>query len=293
MRHTGGWIKLHRKILEHWIMKDPNAFLIFNTLLMWANRKQSKYVECNEIRTVDKGQVLTSLRQIADFTGIDRRTVNRKLKLLSKDSMILQKAGHLGTVITICNYVDYQDQKQDMVPHHVPHMVPHDVPHMVPHMVPHDVPIVEKERSKEVKEEKNHVTTSPMTCDEKIGIPKKKKYNFSDWDLKTAKTLQETIAYVNPDAVRVHKANLDQWANDFRLIREVDKIPCEKIERVCDWVFRNDFWKSNIQSPAKLRKKWDTLTGQMKRPKEMSNAELSEEAARLAMQPTDEHEISF
>lgn len=58
--------------------------------------------------------------------------------------------------------------------------------------------------------------------------------------------------------------NLDSWANEVRLMRERDKRTDEQIRSVFEWANQDDFWQSNILSPAKLREKFDQLTIQMK-----------------------------
>ncbi|WP_444959802.1 helix-turn-helix domain-containing protein [Microbulbifer sp. VVAC002] len=53
--------------------------------------------------------------------------------------------------------------------------------------------------------------------------------------------------------------NLDTWANDCRKIRELDNRAPEEIAHVFSWANRDDFWQTNILSPAKLRKQFDQL----------------------------------
>ena len=123
-----------------------------------------------------------------------------------------------------------------------------------------------------------------------------RKVKFSDWDMFVAKTMQETIQEVNPDARKANKANLEKWANQFRLMRTADKIDTEKIEKVLTWIFSPDcFWRTVVQSPANLRKNWDQISSKFnnRKAKEMTLDELSTKAAEGAARPSDPDEIVF
>lgn len=50
------------------------------------------------------------------------------------------------------------------------------------------------------------------------------------------------------------------WANDVRLMRELDGHSHREICELFRWSSQDAFWCSNILSPAKLRAKWDTLS---------------------------------
>lgn len=75
-------------------------------------------------------------------------------------------------------------------------------------------------------------------------------------DLRLAKLLFSLIRQNSP----THKQpNIDNWANDVRKIRELDGRTEEQIEIIMRWAQQDDFWQSNILSPAKLRKQFDAL----------------------------------
>jgi len=106
---------------------------------------------------------------------------------------------------------------------------------------------------------------------------------FSEWDMGTAELMQEAVIAANPQATQIKKVNLEKWADIFRLMRTVDKIEEEQIEKALNWVFKNDFWRANIQSPGKLRKQWDTITGQMQRKGEQSYGDIANAAAETVI----------
>lgn len=61
--------------------------------------------------------------------------------------------------------------------------------------------------------------------------------------------------------------NLNVWADEVRLMREIDGRTHKEICELFQWAKHDAFWCANIQSPGKLRAKWDTLVEQQARPK--------------------------
>jgi hypothetical protein len=86
--------------------------------------------------------------------------------------------------------------------------------------------------------------------------PPASKYKFLPTDLEFAGQMLSDIRRLNPT---YKQPNLDQWANEIRLMREVDNRPEQLIGAVWQWANGDDFWQTNILSPAKLRQKFDDL----------------------------------
>ena len=63
------------------------------------------------------------------------------------------------------------------------------------------------------------------------------------------------IAPINP--------NLKTWAKNIRLMRERDGRTHQEICQVFVWANQDDFWRTNILSPAKLRKQYGQLFAKM------------------------------
>ena len=74
--------------------------------------------------------------------------------------------------------------------------------------------------------------------------------------MESAKLLFELMQQNNPD---VKQPNFEKWAGDIRKIRELDKRTTKQINWLIRWTQQDDFWQTNILSPAKLRKQWDQL----------------------------------
>ena len=85
----------------------------------------------------------------------------------------------------------------------------------------------------------------------------KKNLRYEDGDMNIAKSIFNLIRNINPN----HKEpKFDVWANDVRLMREQDNRSHHDILALFKYANSDDFWKSNILSPKKLRDKWDVLT---------------------------------
>ncbi|HDR8199889.1 TPA: phage replisome organizer N-terminal domain-containing protein [Bacillus cereus] len=102
---------------------------------------------------------------------------------------------------------------------------------------------------------------------------KPSRHKFETCDTNGAKYLFEKIKGNNP---KQKEPNFDNWANEFRLMRERDNREPQEIKDVIDWCQADPFWQGNILSPKKLREKFDQLTIQMKSKKgAKNNAESS------------------
>ena len=104
-----GWIKVYRKILDwEWFNVD-NTFKVFMYLLLAANHKDKKWRGI----TVKKGQLIASHSDISKKTGVSVRSVRTCINRLKSTGELTIKATNRYSVLTICNYVDYQSEEVD------------------------------------------------------------------------------------------------------------------------------------------------------------------------------------
>jgi hypothetical protein len=91
-----------------------------------------------------------------------------------------------------------------------------------------------------------------------------RRVKFSDEEMALARFVFERVRVVVPN----HKTpNLDNWANEIRLMRrDGEDRTLEGIRQLFVWANSDSFWKSNILSPAKLREKWDQLQARRLNP---------------------------
>jgi hypothetical protein len=94
---------------------------------------------------------------------------------------------------------------------------------------------------------------------------RRQKYDDDSPYLKMAEYLLQKIKEWKPDFV--FRGDLQKWANDFRLMNEVDHRTKESIKAVIEWTTKDPFWQTKIMSAEKLRKQFDALEGQMRNEK--------------------------
>ncbi len=113
---------------------------------------------------------------------------------------------------------------------------------------------IELELDKEIDKE-NNIKQNPN-----VSNSANAKYADDSPFLKLAILLFERIKTRNP---KHKKPNLQSWAEDVRKTIELDDRTNDEYLQVLEWSQRDLFWQTNILSPAKLRKQFDTLTLQM------------------------------
>lgn len=107
-----GWIKTYRKIQECWIWLDKEPFdkrSAWIDLLLTANHSDKKILFNGELITVQRGQILTSIRKLSEKWKWSYDKCSRFLKLLIDDGMLQKESDNFRTLLTIVNYEVYQD----------------------------------------------------------------------------------------------------------------------------------------------------------------------------------------
>lgn len=232
-----GWIKLHRKIQDHWTYKEKRKFSRYEAwldLLMMANHKDTKIVLGNELVELKKGEFITSEKKLMESWNWGKSKTRAFLQMLENDGMIVKKSDRKKTTITICNYSVYHDSENESRPQSDRNQ---------------SASGLSADTDKNVKNDKNDKKNN-------------KRHKFEICDMRLAELFFNKILENNPGH---KKPNLEKWAHDIRLIRERDKRSEKQIEYLINWTQNHEFWRANVLSPTKLRKQFDTLVAQVKR----------------------------
>lgn len=159
---SNGWIKLHRKLQECWIWLEKEPFdkrSAWVDLLLTANHSDKKILFNGELITVKRGQILTSIRKLAERWKWSYDKTSRFLKLIESDGMLRKESDNCRTLITIENYEVYQDMTcTDRTPTSEP--TEHqqvNLPNAC--RTPISEPISDKQECKEDKNVKNKIYT--------------------------------------------------------------------------------------------------------------------------------------
>lgn len=111
-----GWIKIYRQIFYSDIWTDSEPFdrrSAWIDLIMLANHSDNKIILDNQIVVIKKGQLVTSIRKLAErWHWGNTKTVNF-LKLLESDGMIAKTQDTRKTVLTIVNYGKFQCEDEN------------------------------------------------------------------------------------------------------------------------------------------------------------------------------------
>ena len=108
-----GWVKVHRKILKHWIMSDPYYFSAWIMILLEVNHDfdPAKVVISKRVIECGRGQSVKSVDTWATVFGSKywtRQKVRTFFQLLEKDGMINQENLVVTTRLSVCNFDTYQ-----------------------------------------------------------------------------------------------------------------------------------------------------------------------------------------
>jgi hypothetical protein len=101
---AGRFIKLYDKILQWEWYSDINTFRLFIHLLLKANYKDMKF----EGKTIQRGQLITSLPSLSAQTGLSVRQVRVSLDKLKLTGEVTSTTYPKYRIITIVKYDSYQ-----------------------------------------------------------------------------------------------------------------------------------------------------------------------------------------
>lgn len=108
--NTGGWIKIHRSLTEHWLAEHPDKLGWWILLLLKASHEDKKVLVGNNLIELKRGQAIASLTFLAELWNTSKRTAERFVELLEQDKMLSRCTRQKITIVTICNYDNYQDR---------------------------------------------------------------------------------------------------------------------------------------------------------------------------------------
>ena len=104
-----GWVKIYRKIQDHWLWQDKpfSKSAAWVDMLLLANHDDNKFLFGNELVTVECGSFITSELKLMERWGWGKTKTRAFLDLLEKDGMIVKKTDRKKTTINIVNYREY------------------------------------------------------------------------------------------------------------------------------------------------------------------------------------------
>lgn len=107
-----GWIKVYRALADHWLAQDLQKLGWWIMLLLRVNHEDKKVLAGNQLIELKRGQIVASLTYLAELWKTSKRTAERFVELLEHDKMVSRCTRQRITILTICNYEDYQESKR-------------------------------------------------------------------------------------------------------------------------------------------------------------------------------------
>jgi hypothetical protein len=191
---------------------------------------------------LERGQLITGREKLHHQTGISENIIRHRLKLLENIGKITNKSTNKFSIITVCNYDQFQGAEDKEAPTDAP--------------TSHQQTTTNKKIEKEGRR------------NEKTKIKRNISSEVSEEALRLAQLFLESIRECNPDfKPSFDQKDLDRWACDIDLMMRIDKRSSDQIREVITWLKEDRFWWKNIQSGENLRKKFDRLVAEMRSPK--------------------------
>lgn len=112
----GGFISLHRKLLDWRFIDDPVMLSLWVQLLLRANYEDKEWHDV----IIHRGQIKTTVGDLCEMVGTTRDRIRQRLKFLEDGGEITIKTTNKFSIITICKYDDYQLEVVEPIPNKIP-----------------------------------------------------------------------------------------------------------------------------------------------------------------------------
>jgi len=180
-----------------------------------------------------RGEVGWSQIKLAERWKWSRTKTRKFLNDLEKEQQVRQQLSHSYSIIQIVNYEEYQENKT------------------TGHTTGKQQQDTNNNNKEELRRKNKELILSKVdisTLDPSI----KKYYQIaiSFWEL-----VKSNLKEVNISNSEIENAKFTTWVDPIRLLMEKDNRTIEEFREIFQFLQKNDFWKEQIRSTAKLRKK--------------------------------------
>lgn len=112
-----GFFVIHRELFDKpiWLNSTPEQIKVLILIIGLANHTGKQWEWDGKKFTCERGQFITSLPKLVDQCGkgVTTQNVRTALKRFEKLGFLTDKSTAQGRMITICNYSEYQDIKEE------------------------------------------------------------------------------------------------------------------------------------------------------------------------------------
>ena len=266
-RFTGGWIRIDRRMVHEDIGAEVELIGFWVVLLSWANVFESKIKRSGKQVVVERGQVVTSISELSARFCVDRKKARRWLAYLESTGRITSKRDNRGTIITICNFDEYQTAGKDSgTATGTATGQPRDS-----HGTATGTRI--KQLNKQTRKQEDNYEETPygVSCRPEVDTPpvadptppkkeaqviepKKPTPKRLRWEPEDMELAKEWHRYAQENWPYL-KGTVESYANAIRLTRQGTDMSHEQMAAFFRFVRDDDFWRDNCQSPVGLLKR--------------------------------------
>lgn len=232
-----GWIKLHRRFCDWEWYEEPDTVRLFIHLLLKSNheKKEWKGIE------ILPGQLVTGRHKLAEELRLTERRIRTSINRLKSTSEIAIKTTNKYSIISICKWDEYQSGNILKRPAKRPAK-----------RLSKDQQSTTNKNIKNVKNIKNNKILLSQVDESTLDQTDKKYYQvaISFWEL-----IKSNLSELNIKSPAIENANYEGWIKPIRLLMEKDGRTIEEFREIFLFLQKDDFWKEQVRSTAKLRKK--------------------------------------
>jgi len=215
-----GWIKIHRKLIDWEWFQNSQMLHLFIHLLLKANHADRKWQGI----TVKRGQLVTGRKKLSAETGISEPIIRKCLSNLKKSGEIDKKSTNKYTIITICNYDNYQN-------------VISETNHQMNHQIANKKPSEHHQKATNKNVNNNKNVKERIYSDEILNF-----YN--------------EIINLFPERTRPkNDSTRSKWLETVSKLQSIEKYSLLEIKKIIKFTRKHSCWAKNILSLNKLRNK--------------------------------------
>lgn len=239
-----GYIKLFRSLKNKGWFKKSDYVHLWIYILIQATHKQTEFFFNGENMILRPGQFVTGRKIINSDTGINESKIERILTFFEKnEQQIEQLKTNRNRLITVVSWEQYQQVEQQI-----------EQP-VNNKRTTSEQPVNTYKNDNNYNNEKNEKNNNILLSqvDESTLDHKDLEYfkiAISFWEL-----IKSSLTELNISNNEIVKAKYKTWVDPIRLLIETDKRNVSEFREVFNFLKTDEFWKEQIRSTAKLRKK--------------------------------------
>ncbi|RPJ97261.1 hypothetical protein CW357_00930 [Rummeliibacillus sp. TYF005] len=273
-----GWISLHRKLMDNPIYSSAGMLKLWIHCLLKASHAEHEQLVGTQIIKLQPGQFVTGRDSLAyEFNRgaikgdiVSSITLWRWLGTLEKMHMVNIKKTTKYSVVTVINWSMYQLNEQQMNNRFGDKPVnKNENNKKSEQQITHENAFVSTVQGECVKKSEQQMNNKRTTNEQQMNTNNnvnnvnnnisRKRSRFYEEDSDEMKLANFFISKIRENDQKFKDPNKQTWCDDFRKLIELDKRDKHEISKLIKWVQQDDFWKSNVLSPSKLRKRYSEL----------------------------------